>query len=169
MAQQIPGPFDQELLDDLPYDPEVLLFDQLLEVDRDAGRVRCGWTTRADAPITRSQRNHPVRHPPHVSATLMVHATGMLGFIHAYYLLGLRHHEGWIGYGTHLYKAVFRKLVPPGGIIEASCWTKRARLGKVRHFVRYGFEFLHENEVCYQSEQAAMWMLVGEDAPVELR
>jgi len=27
----------------------------------------------------------------------MVHVTGMLGFAHAYFVLGLRHADGWIG------------------------------------------------------------------------
>ena len=31
----------------------------------------------------------------------MVHLTGMLGFMHAYYVLGLRHADGWIGYGDN--------------------------------------------------------------------
>jgi hypothetical protein len=39
----------------------------------------------------------------------------MLGFVHAYHVVGLRHRAGWIGYGTHLHSAVFRKLVEPGG------------------------------------------------------
>lgn len=153
----VPGPFDQAFLDDLPYDPEVLLFDRLLEVDRDKSLVRVRWPTSADQPITSAQRNHPRYHPPHVSGALMVHATGLLGFVHAYWVFGLRHRQGWIGYGTHMDGVVFRKLVPPGEIIEASCWVKRARMGSERHFVRYAFEMRHEGDVCYQSEQSAIW------------
>ena len=95
----------------------------------------------------------------------MVHATGMLGFVHAYHLLGLRHHEGWIGYGTHLHSAVFRKLVEPGAPIDATCVATRTRLGKVRHFVRYSFEFRHEGQLCYEGDQTAVWLRTGEDAP----
>lgn len=164
MMPPVPGPFEQAFLDDLPYDPEVLLFDRLLEVDRDKSLVRCRWTTSDSEPITRSQRGHPVRHPRHVAGSLMVHATGMLGFIHAYYVLGLRHREGWIGYGTHMYKAVFRKLVPPGDEIIATGWAKRSRMGQVRHFLRYAFEFRHEGDLCYESEQAAMWLQTGDES-----
>lgn len=160
----IPGPFEQAFLDDLPYDPAILPFDELLEIDREKSLVRCRWSTRGDEPITRMQRNHPVRHPRHVSGALMVHATGMLGFVHAYYVLGLRHHEGWVGYGTHMKNVVFRKLVPPGEVIECVGWAKRSRIGQQRHFLRYGFEFTHEGDVCYESEQSAMWIKTDETA-----
>ena len=156
----VPGPFDQAFLDDLPYDPNMMLFDRLEELDVEKKMVRCRWATASDQPITRLQRNHEVLHPAHVSGALMVHATGILGFIHAYYVLGLRHHEGWIGYGTHMHDAVFRKLVPPGDPIDATCIATRTRIGQVRHFVRYAFEFTHEGDVCYKSEQSAMWLRV---------
>src|SRR5690606_30352478 len=152
-------PFDEAFLADMPYDPaQSLMFDALLELDREASLVRCRWPTRADDPITRSQRNHPVLHPAHVSGALMVHATGILGFVHAYHVLGLRHRAGWVGYGTHMDKVVFRKLVPPGEIIEASCRAVRARIGEQRCFVRYSFAFHHDGDLCYESEQSAMWI-----------
>jgi hypothetical protein len=163
-APTIPGPFDEAFLADLPYDPAILPFDRLLEVDREASRVRCRWTTRGDEPITNMQRNHPVRHPEHVSGALMVHATGMLGFVHAYYVLDLRHHEGWVGYGTHMKNVVFRKLVPPGEVIQCCGWAEKSRLGRSRHFVRYRIEFTHEGDLCYESQQSAMWLKTSEDA-----
>jgi len=158
-----PRAFDQAFFDDMPYDPELLVFEQLLEVDPEKSLIRVRWRTRVDDVITRSQRNHPVRHPPHVSGALMVQATGTLGMVHAYYVMGLRHHEGWIGYGTHMKKAVFRKLVPPGDAIDCTCWAKRTRKGQIRHFLHYGFTFHHEQDVCYESEQMAMWILVDGD------
>ena len=153
-----PRPFDEEFLSDMPYAPAVVCFDQLLDVNREESSILVRWQTRPDDPITSAQRNHPVRHPAHVSGALMVHATGMLGFVHAYYVLDLRHRDGWVGYGTHLKSAVFRKLVPPGEVIECRAWAKRARIGQVRHFVRYGFAFTHEGDLCYESEQSAMWI-----------
>lgn len=155
-------PFDRAFLDDLPYDPEVLLFDALVEVDRNASRVVCRMPTRDSLPLTRSQRTDPVLHPRHVSGGLLVHATGMLGFVHAYYVLGLRHHEGWVGYGTHIHSATFRKLVPPGTPIEATCAATKIRSGRARHVVRYEFRFLHEGDTCYEGDQTAMWMNVHE-------
>jgi hypothetical protein len=159
-ARGVPSPFDANFLADLPYDPEVLLFDELVEVDRTASRVRCSMPTLDTLPITRSQRTHPVLHPRHVAGALMIHATGMLGFVHAYHVLGLRHREGWVGYGTNIHEAAFRKLVPPGSPILATCTAKKVRSGRTRHLVRYSFVFEHEGEVCYEGDQSAMWMLV---------
>lgn len=151
-------PFDAEFLADLPYEPEVLMFDEILELDAEKNRVVCRMPTDRSIPFTDRQRAHPERHPRHVAGAALVHATGMLGFVHAYYLLGLRHSGGWIGYGTHIHKAVFRKLVPPGTPIEAACVATRLRLGRARHVVRYEFEFRHEGELCYEGDQSAIWL-----------
>ncbi|MFO0567246.1 MAG: hypothetical protein U0263_16430 [Polyangiaceae bacterium] len=160
MLPVTPGPFEADFLADLPYDPSVLLFDQLLSVDRDARRVVCRMPTDRPIPFMVDQRAHPDRHPRHVAGAAMIHATGMLGFVHAYYLLGLRHSEGWIGYGTHIHSAAFRKLVPPGAPIECSCTATKVRLGRSRHIARYSFEFTHEGDVCYVGDQSAVWSLL---------
>ena len=153
--------FDESFLADLPYDPEVLLFDELLAVDRGAGKVTCRMPTLETLPFTRHQRAHPVRHPRHVAGAVLIHATGMLGFVHAYYVLDLRHREGWVGYGTRIHSAAFRKLVPPGTPIVAECTATNVRSGKSRYVVKYQFHFEHEGETCYEGEQTAMWMNVG--------
>ena len=162
MLPETPYAFDDAFLTDLPYDPEVLLFDRILAIDAEKSMVRCRMPTDAPLPLTTSQRAHPVRHPRHVAGGIMVHATGMLGFVHAYYLLGLRHHEGWVGYGTHIHRVVFRKLVQPGAPIEATCVATRTRKGRTRYVVRYEFEFRHEGDLCYEGDQSAVWMLTGE-------
>jgi 3-hydroxymyristoyl/3-hydroxydecanoyl-(acyl carrier protein) dehydratase len=82
----------------------------------------------------------------------------MLGFVHAYYVLGLRHGDGWVGYGTNIHAAKFRKLVPPGHPIIATCTATKLRSGKSRHVVRYEFRFEHEGDVCYEGDQTAMWL-----------
>ena len=153
--------FDAAFLADLPYDPEVLLFDQLLSVDAEASRVRCRMPTDRPIPFTIHQRAHAERHPRHVAGAAMIHATGMLGFVHAYYLLGLRHAEGWIGYGTHIHGATFRKLVSPGAPIDCTCTATKVRLGRTRHVIRYSFEFVHEGDVCYQGDQSAVWTKIA--------
>lgn len=158
-----PTPFDEAFLADCFYDPEVLLFDALLAVDREASRVACRMPTLETLPFTRSQRADPVRHPRHVSGAVLVHATGMLGYVHAYEVMGLRHREGWVGFGTHIHSAAFRKLVPPGTPIIAECTAKKIRSGRTRHLVRYAFRFEHEGDVCYESEQTAMWVNVNSD------
>jgi hypothetical protein len=156
-----PCEFDAEFLADLPYDPSVLFFDRILELDRAAQRVRCRMPTDQPIPFTDRQRTHPDRHPRHFAGAALVHATGMLGFVHAYYLLGLRHHAGWIGYGTHIHSAAFRKLVPPGTPIECTCVATRMKRGRSRVIARYSFEFLHEGELCYEGDQSAVWSKIG--------
>ena len=125
-----PRAFDAAFLDDLPYDPSVLLFDQVISIDVEGQRVSARMPTDAAIPFTLNQRAHPERHPRHVAGAALIHATGMLGFMHAYYVIGLRHQEGWIGYGTHIHGASFRKLVPPGTPIIASCHCTRLPKGR---------------------------------------
>lgn len=149
---------DPEFLADLPYDPEVLLLDELTALDREKSMITCRLPVHDDLVLTRSQRVHPVRHPRHLAGSLMVHATGMLGFIHAYHVLGLRHREGWIGFGTHILKAAFRKLVTPGEAVICTCQAVRTRAGAQRYFVKYRFEFKHEGQLAYESEQTAVWL-----------
>ncbi|MEZ4295300.1 MAG: hypothetical protein R3B70_10025 [Polyangiaceae bacterium] len=154
---------DADFMADLPYDPSVMFFDELSSIERDGDVVRCRMPTDREMPITSAQRAHPVRHPRHVAGAVMVHATGMLGFVHAYYVLGLRHREGWIGYGTHIHRVVFRKLVQPGPHpIEATCTIAKKRIGAARCFLRYAFEFRHEGQICYEGDQSAMWIKVDE-------
>lgn len=159
---------DAEFMADLPYDPEALFVEELVEIDREQSLVRCRVPTYDDMLLTRSQRVDPIRHPRHVAGAVLVHVTGMLGFVHAYHILGLRHKDGWIGYGTHIHKAVFRKLVTPGAPIETVCRATRVRSGKVRHFVRYSFEFRHEGALCYEGDQTAVWLKVDGSAPPTL-
>ncbi|HZU81894.1 MAG TPA: hypothetical protein VE987_03210, partial [Polyangiaceae bacterium] len=98
-------PLDPAFVDDCPYGPDGLLLDEVLRIDRDAGLVVARMPTHDDLPLTRTQRAHPVRHPRHVSGGLMVHVTGIMGFLHAYYVLGLRHESGWVGYGARIHSA----------------------------------------------------------------
>jgi 3-hydroxymyristoyl/3-hydroxydecanoyl-(acyl carrier protein) dehydratase len=167
MLPSTPHRFDEDFLADLPYDPSVLFFDEITEIDPARGLVRCRMPTDRPMPFVDAQRAHPVLHPRHVAGAVMVHATGMLGFIHAYYLLGLRHRDGWIGYGTHIHRVVFRKLVSPGAPIDATCIATRSRLGKRRHMIRYSFEFKHEGAVCYEGDQTAVWMRVDPSGEAE--
>lgn len=164
MLPATPCPFDADFLADLPYDPEVLFFDELSAIDEEKSLVRCRMPTDRPLPLTTSQRAHPLRHPSHVAGAVMVHATGMLGFVHAYYLMGLRHREGWVGYGTHIHRVVFRKLVSPGAPIDATCTMTKIRKGNTRWLARYSFELRHEGAVCYEGDQTAVWMKVADGA-----
>lgn len=161
-SMELPAPFSPSFLADMPYDPEALFLDQIEAIDREQSSITCRMPTHASLPLTRSQRAHPLRHPRHVSGGLLVHVTGMLGFVHAYHLEGLHHADGWVGYGAHIKEAAFRKLVPPGDPILCTCTQTRIRRGKDRIFSFYKFTFTHQGELAYESQQNAMWLRVTE-------
>lgn len=152
---------DPDFVADCPYGPDGLLLDAILLVDAEQGLVRARMPTPEDLPLTRAQRAHPVRHPRHVSGGLMVHMTGMMGFVHAYYVLGLRHAEGWIGYGAKINSARFRALAPPGEPLVLECRATKLRRGDTTVFARYEFTFTQGATVVYEGDQSAYWTNVN--------
>ena len=148
---------DPDFVADCPYAPEAILFDEILELDREAGRLVARMPTHDRLPLTDLQRAHPVRHPRHVSGALMVHVTAMLGFAHAYFVLGLRHAEGWIGYGTNIDAARYRTLATIGPPLILECRATRVRRIRGSVQVRYSFRFEQEGALVYESEQGAVW------------
>jgi hypothetical protein len=155
---------DEAFLADCPYAPEAVLFDELLEVDRGQGRVLARMPTHDGLPLTSLQRADPVRHPRHVSGALMVHLTAMLGFAHAYYVLGLRHAEGWIGYGTHIHSARYGRLASIGPPLLLDCRATRVRRLHGTIYVRYAFRFEQDGAAVYESDQGAVWTLIASRA-----
>jgi hypothetical protein len=164
-AESDPVALDPEFLADCPYAPEGLLLDEILEVDRDRSLVVARAPTPDVLPLTRHQRTHPVRHPRHVNGGLIVHLTGMLGFAHAYYVLDLRHREGWIGYGARIHRARFDRLAVTGVPLLLRGWATQVRRGPGRIVARYRFEFLQEEQLVYEGDQTAMWTRVVEPPP----
>jgi hypothetical protein len=157
-------------LADCPYAPEAVLFDEILEVDADLGRLRARMPTHAHLPLTELQRSHPLRHPRHVSGALMIHLTGMLGFAHAYYVLGLRHADGWIGYGTHIHSARYGRLATIGPPLILDCRGTQLRQLRGTLYVRYAFRFEQEAKAVYESDQGAVWRrLSAAPEPEDLR
>lgn len=153
-------------VDDCPYAAEALLIDQIVEVNRDASMVKVRMPAHAELPLTRSQKVHPVRHPQHVSGGLIVHMTGMVGFVHAYYVLDLRHREGWIGYGVRIHHARFHTMAVMGEPILLKGWTTQLRRGAKNILARYSFEFTQGEKLIYEGDQTAMWTRVVEgEAP----
>ena len=152
---------DPGFVADCPYAPEAILFDDILEVDREAGRVVARMPTHARLPFTAQQRAHPERHPLHVSGAVMVHVTAMLGFAHAYFVLGLRHADGWIGYGTHIHSARYGRLATIGPPLVLECRARQVRRIRGAIYVRYAFRFEQEGEVVYESDQGAVWHRAG--------
>ena len=153
-------PLDPAFVDDCPYGPGGLLLDELLEVDVEKSRVVVRMPTHEELPLTREQRAHDVFHPRHVSGGLMVHMTGMVGFVHAYYVLGLRHAEGWIGYGGRIHSARFKALAKPGEPMVLTCTAKQMRKTPKQVLARYDFEFTQGDTLVYEGDQTALWMKV---------
>lgn len=153
---------DPQFVADCPYGPEAICIDEILEIDREAGLVRARMPTHPDLPLTRHQRAHPLRHPRHVSGGLMVHLTGILGFMHTYYVLGLHHADGWIGYGGRIYSARFAALATMGPPLDLELRATKIRKRQAQVFARYEFRFTQAETLVYEGDQAAMWMRVTE-------
>jgi len=151
---------EPELLADVLYGAGGFLIDDVLEVNREERLVRVRMPTHDDLPLTREQRVDDV-HSSHVSGGLMVHMTGMAGFVHVYYLEGVRHADGWTGYGVRIHRARFAKLAPPGEPIVITCRELRVVRRPDRILSRYEFEFMQADELVYESEQTALWVLGG--------
>jgi hypothetical protein len=152
------GKLEQTFIDDCPYGPEGLLIDEILELDLPGSRVSARMPTHAELPLTRAQRVHPVRHPRHVSGGLMIHMTGMMGFLHAYYVFGLRHAEGWIGYGAKIHGARFLALATVDEPLVLTATTTKVRKSAASIMARYVFEFRQGQTVVYEGDQTAMFL-----------
>jgi hypothetical protein len=148
---------DPEFVADCPYGPGGLLIDELVSVDREQSLVRALMPVHEDLPITREQRVHPELHPRHISGGLMIHVTGMMGFLHAYYVLDLRHRDGWIGYGTHIHEGKFKKLGRMGRKLELECRAVQQRKVRGSIFARYRFRFTQGDDLIYEGDQSAIF------------
>jgi hypothetical protein len=153
-------PLDPAFIADCPYGPGGLLLDEITQVDRATSTLVARMPTHPDLPLTREQRAHPVFHPHHVSGALMVHVTAILGFAHAYFVLDLRHAAGWIGYGTHIHEAKFKKLGEIGPPIELVCTATNVRRIQKSIVARYRFRFMQNGALIYEGDQTAIWSQV---------
>lgn len=153
----------QEFLDDCPYLPSGFLIDQIVSIDPEKHVVIVRMPTHDDLPITREQRVHPIKHPRHVSGGLMVHMTGMVAFVHTYYVLGLAHRDGWIGYGGRIHSAKFKNLAIPGEPMELECTVTQIRKRDTRVVARYAFRFFQKGTIIYEGDQTAMWLRMDEN------
>ena len=156
-------PLPPDFVSDCFYEPEGLMIDEILEVDVESSLIRVRMPTHEQLPLTRLQRVHPTRHPRHVSGGLMVHMTGVAGMAHAYFVLGLRHADGWVGYGGAIHKARFKNLALPGEPIEIRCQATRVRARERSVVVRYDLRFFQQERPVYEGDQTAMWMKVEDD------
>ena len=151
---------DADFLADAPYGPGGLLIDAVTVIDRAASRVVARMPTHDDLPLTREQRTDPLRHPRHINGGLMVHMTGMVGFVHFYYVVGFRHADGWIGYGGRIRTARFRALALPGEPLLVECVGTSERRSDRKLLSNYRFRITQAGTLVYESEQTALWMKV---------
>ncbi len=154
---------------DCPYGPGGVLIDQIVEVDAGRSRVVARFPTSPDLPLIRAQRTHPVLHPPHVAAGLMIHLTGIMGYAHAYFIEGLRHADGWVGYGVRIHRARFHKIA--GVESPLFCEVQGLSTRRIGHrcFGRYHFEFRQEGHRIYDGDQSALWLKLETDAPASTK
>jgi hypothetical protein len=145
-------------LSTLPYAPSAFLIDEILEVDAAAGRVRARLDTAKPLPLVAEQRGDPALHPRHVAGPVLVQLTGMLGMACAYFLHGVRFDEGWIGFGSRIWRADFRRLAVIGPPLDLEVVETRARVQPDRHVVRYEFRFTQQGALCYFGDQTATWL-----------
>ncbi|MEO8705373.1 MAG: hypothetical protein ABI867_35345 [Kofleriaceae bacterium] len=153
-------PLPPEFVADCPYGPGGILLDDITRIDRETSTIVATMPTHPDMPITREQRAHPERHPAHVSGGLIIHVTGILGFAHAYFLHDIRHADGWIGYGTHIHDARFKKLGRIGPPITMQCMQTMKRMIKGAIIGRYKFRFEQDGGLIYEGDQSALFTRV---------
>ena len=121
-------------------------------------------TTRIGA-LVEAQRVWP-NHPKHLPGAVAIQITGTLGQLYATYVLGMPATEGWVGFGTHIHTARFRRLgeIGPPVRCEATLISKRTLRGTV--FTRFRFLFTQDGEECYLSEQTAAWVQSDHRGPL---
>lgn len=159
---------DPDFLEDCFYEPGGVLIDEILEIDKEKNFVRARMPTSAVLPITAEQKAHPVRHPSHVSGGLLVHMTGVMGYAHFYYCLGLRHRDGWIGYGVRIHNARFSALANTTDPLILDCWAAKTPRIRDRFLLRYKFEFRQGETIVYEGDQTAIWMKTKDAAGTPL-
>lgn len=96
----------------------------------------------------------------------MVHMTGMVGFVHSYYVLGLRHSEGWIGFGGRIHAARFKALAAPGTPLMLECTATKMRRTETKVLARYDLCFRQGATVVYEGDQTALWLRVPAEGPI---
>ncbi|MEW6444067.1 MAG: hypothetical protein AB1640_24240 [bacterium] len=153
--------FDEDFLRGFPYVRNGFFLDRLLEADPGEKRVTCEMETTKTFPLVAEQRNHPVLHPPHLPGGVILHLTGMVGFVAARILLGIRFDEGWSGYGSRVHRAEFKRLVRLGPPVRLEGRITSDRRRGNMAIVRYEFRFTQESLLFYFGDQTAVYRHLG--------
>jgi 3-hydroxymyristoyl/3-hydroxydecanoyl-(acyl carrier protein) dehydratase len=84
-------------------------------------------------------------------------------------VLGLRHSEGWVGYGGAVHKARFKALAKPGSPLLLECKATQMRRTPKQVLARYDFRFTQEGVLVYEGDQTALWRKIdGRVGPQEI-
>ncbi len=140
------------------YDRAAFLIDDVRRIDPDSKEVDAVMDTRRRLLYAPLQRGEPALHPRHVSGPELNMLTANLGSLHAYFVHGCHWDEGWVGFGTRIHRADFKRLVRLGPPLVLHSTETRTRLGAGRLVSRYQFRFEQEGEVVYLAEQTAQFL-----------
>ena len=151
-------PLTDELLAHCPYAPDAVFIDEIVEMDKQAGRIVLRVPTRADMPLVCHQRVHPTRHPAHMAGGLLIHITGMAGYVFGHEILGLRGADGWVVFGGALHDVRFHSLafIGPPLFFEGQSIEVRRHEHKVG--VRFQSRFTQNEKLVYEGEQTAVFV-----------
>jgi len=112
-------------------------------------------TTRL-GPLVDAQRVWP-GHDHHFPGAVAIQITGTLGQLYAVYMLDLRPTKGWIGFGTHIRDARFRKIGEIGPPVRCHARLESCRDFRGTLFTTFAFRFEQHGEEIYRSRQTAAW------------
>jgi hypothetical protein len=152
----LPDDFATESL----YTPDQWFVHDLVSFDVEAHRLVTSTDTSRLGPLVDAQRPLP-GHPKHVPGAVVIQITGTIGVLHAAYGLGLRPSKGWVGFGTAIRQARFRRLGTIGAPIIATAECTRHRHLRGTWHLEYRFHFAQDGETLYESEQSAAWSRAG--------
>ena len=157
----MPGPYTQadlqHFLDTYMYREDAFLIDEFVALDAEAKRIEARMDTRRPLPFAATQRESE-HHPRHVSGGEIIMVTGSLGCLHAWFFHGCRWDEGWVGFGSRIHRADFKRLARIGPPLELESQETRSRIGERRVVLRYQFEFKQDGEIVYVGDQTAMFV-----------
>lgn len=160
-AREVPGPYAAEemraFMDAFLYEEEAFLLDEVTRFDLDNHEIEARLDTTRQLPFSDLQRTSP-RHPAHVAAEDLLMVTGCLGFLHAWFFHGCRWDEGWVGFGSRIHRADFKRLVRRGPELRLCSLETRGRARPRRVVVRYEFRFFQEDALVYFGDQTAMFL-----------
>lgn len=137
-----------------------------LRLEPEAQRIVGTCDTTRLGPLVDAQRTWP-GHDKHFPGAIAIQITGTLAQLYGAYLLDMKATDGWVGFGTHVHNARFRKLGLIGPPVEctATLLSKRSMRGTV--FTRFAFLYTQDGDEIYRSEQTAAWIRSDHRGPLD--